>query len=154
MPSHPSSSRVLLPGNGSAGRAAHRVPAMRSFGGIRFPDREPPAPGPLTLLARQLVPPAPPSTPSVQRMLAALPPHLATRRLEAGHPRVLERLAAVWRDPRALRETFDELMFESGPSRQCLDFEAVVELTELKDYVIRNLYGHRASVWDEALGLG
>ena len=68
---------------------------------MRFPDKAQPPPGPLALLAAQIGSTRPAPTLAVQGMLAALPPHLATRSLQADQPRVLERLAAIWREPRA-----------------------------------------------------
>lgn len=130
----------------------------KRFGGLRFSDRQEPAPGPLALLARQLRESANTSWPwpraeATRRMLDDLPPDLPLTVMKARHADLLDRIAAVWHDGRSLRRMFDDLMFADGRSRRDLSFEAIVELTELKEYAMRVVHGERASVWDEVLGL-
>jgi hypothetical protein len=127
----------------------------KRFGGLRFPDRREPPPGPLSQMraawARDAAQPA--LSLRAKSMLSDLSPRLKTQVLQRQYAPVLERLAAVWQDPRSLRNLFDDLIFEGASGRTGLTFEAIVELTELKEFVMRVRFGERASVWDEALGL-
>ncbi len=127
----------------------------RNFGGLRFPDIAEPPPGPLSVLATELAQEKPSLEPSyaVSQMLEGLPRHLRTQVLQKSYMGILERLAQCWQNPHALRQLFDDLIFESRTSRCGLSFEAIVELTELQDHVKRAKFRDRPSVWDEALGL-
>ncbi len=138
--------------------ATPKNPLPRNFGGIRFPDQFEPPPGPLSMLAGELArerqAQAEPVAPAVRRMLSDLPARVRTAALQKRYMRVLEQLAREWDSPRDLRRLFDELIFESRQgNRTGLSFEAIVELTELHDYVKRVKFKERPSVWDEALGL-
>jgi hypothetical protein len=130
---------------------------QRNFGGIRFPERTEPAPGPLSLLAAQMAAEqaqhAAPLLPAVQRMLDDLPPRVKTRQLQAHNVRALERIAAKWGHGAGLLDLIDELIFEGKTGRNGFSFDAIVELTELKEYALRTRLRSRATVWDEALGL-
>jgi hypothetical protein len=126
----------------------------KRFGRLRFPDHREPPPGPLALLALQLCESNDERRfGATQRLLDDLPPELPTHELRSRHGALLDRIAATWHDGRALRRLFDDLMFDDGRSRRDLSFEAIVELTELKEYAMRVVHGERPSVWDEALGL-
>lgn len=136
---------------------AQQHPRPRNFGGIRFPDQGEPPPGPLSQLASELAQQrrdeGEPVSATVRGMLADLPGHLRTQVLQKRYMRVLERVAQRWDSPRALRQLFEDLIFESQQRRSEMCFEAIVELTELNDYVKRVKFRERPSVWDEALGL-
>ncbi len=88
---------------------------------------------------------------STADMLASLPADVTTDELKAHHPAVLERLGRVWDEPRMLRRLVDELMFENQSN--AVSFEALVELTALKDHILRDKLGERPSLFDEAMGL-
>lgn len=139
--------------------ATPKHPLPRNFGGIRFPDQFEPPPGPLSVLAGELAREqkpgqGEPATPAVRRMLSDLPARVRTQALQKRYMRVLEQLARQWDSPRDLRRLFDELIFESRQgNRAGLSFDAIVELTELNDYVKRVKFRERPSVWDQALGL-
>jgi hypothetical protein len=127
----------------------------RNFGGISFPDRSEPSPGPLSQLVNKMnaeQPPVPPS-PAVAKMLSELPPTIRTVVLQRRYMQVLDRLAQRWHNPRELKRLFEELIFETEENRYGLSFDAIVELTEFSEYVKRVRLKGRPSVWDEALGL-
>ena len=133
----------------------HQPQPQRNFGGLRFPDIVEPPPGPLTILSAQLAKEekAPPASPAVSRILADLPARVRTKVLQKNYMHVLDRIAQRWSDPVALRQLFDELIFESQHGRSGLSFDAIVELTEFNEYVKRVRFRDRPSVWDQALGL-
>ena len=126
------------------------------FGDIFSPEKADPPPKPLALLAAQMTHErcqTNPVSPSVQRMLDDLPPKIKTQKLQAEYMRILDRLAANWAHPGVLKDYFDDLLFESRSERSGLSFEAVVELTELKEYVMRVKVRRPTTVWDQAFGL-
>jgi hypothetical protein len=129
----------------------------RNFGGIRFPDQGEPPPGPLSRLASELAQQRADDggtmSPAVRGLLADLPSHLRTQVLQKRYMHVLEKVAQRWDSPRALRQLFEDLVFESRRQGSGLSFDAIVELTELNDYIKRVKFRERPSVWDEALGL-
>ncbi|XVJ70530.1 MAG: hypothetical protein HEQ39_13500 [Rhizobacter sp.] len=127
----------------------------KRFGGIRFPDHREPPPGPLAQLRAAWAKEAAPPVLSVRakKMLSDLSPRIKTKVLQHHYAHVLERLAAVWQDPRSLRDLFDDFIFEGPSGRSGLSFAAIVELTELKEFCMRVRFSERPSIWDEALGL-
>ncbi len=133
----------------------HQRQSQRNFGGLRFPEIREPEPGPLSVLSRQfkaeeiLEPP----TPAVHRLLLELPPRIRTQVLQKKHMNILDRVARRWNDPMALQNLFKELIFDNAQGHNGLSFEAIVELTELNEYVRRIKLRDRPSVWDQALGL-
>ena len=133
----------------------HHPQTQRNFGGLRFPDIVEPPPGPLAILSVQLAQEEKvhPASPAVSRILADLPSRIRTKVLQKNYMPILDRIAQRWNDPLALRQLFDELIFESRHGRNGLSFEAIVELTELNEYVKRVRCRDRPSVWDQALGL-
>ena len=134
----------------SAGETLH---GAHMIGGMRFPSRSAPPPGPLALLASQLKQEPPPLSAAVRRLLEALPPRLSTQVLQREHPALLERVARASDSARELRLLTDEWMFSGGDRRSRLGFAAIVELTELKGYLLATRCRTRHSVWDHALGL-
>jgi hypothetical protein len=68
------------------------------------------------------------------RLLETLPPELRMVALRGQYPRLLNRLAAAWHDPREFDRLIDELLIDDRPNRQGFPFEVVRELTELREY--------------------
>jgi hypothetical protein len=49
-------------------------------------------------------------------------------------PHLIERFAANWSSPMAMQKVFDELTFESRPSRKGFPLAVLSELTELRNF--------------------
>lgn len=86
---------------------------------------------------------------ALQRMLDELPPDVPLRRLRQNHVHVLEDIASVWRDKRALEGAIDELLFTPKAERHGLCFDALQELSDLKWSLIRLVHWRQHSVWDD-----
>ena len=67
-------------------------------------------------------------------LLEGLPPQLRLTELRGAYPRVLNRVARVWNDPRAFDALIDSLLIDDRPDRQGFPFEVVRELGELRAY--------------------
>ena len=63
-----------------------------------------------------------------------LPPQLRLTELRGAYPRVLNRVALAWDDPRAFDALIDSLLIDDRPDRQGFPFEVVRELGELRQY--------------------
>ena len=68
------------------------------------------------------------------RLLEHLPPELRLVGLRGQYPRILNRLAAAWDNPREFDATIDELLINDRPNRQGFSFEVLTEITELREY--------------------
>jgi hypothetical protein len=68
------------------------------------------------------------------RLLEGLPADLRLVALRGHYPRLLNRIAAAWSDPRRFDRLIDELLIDDRPNRQGFPFEVVRELTELREH--------------------
>ncbi len=141
---------------GRAQRAGFSLPRWLSWGGVRLPALTPPPPGPLSGARSELRANDErrrPLTAAARRMLADLRPDMSTEVLERQYPQVLNELAAVKDRVRDLRRVADHLIYQEAAGRPPLDVAAVIELSELKDHLLRTTPRWQPSVWDEAYGL-
>ena len=77
-----------------------------------------------------------------------LPIHLA-----CGFPRVMNRIAQLWRRPAYLDRYFDDLLIDKRGGRQGFPFAVAVELGVLKDYYQTEVYPKRECVWQKVYSL-
>jgi hypothetical protein len=68
-----------------------------------------------------------------QALLDQLPAGLLTQTAR-DFPHLIERFAANWSSPTAMQKVFDELTFESRPSREGFPLAVLTELTELRKH--------------------
>jgi len=68
------------------------------------------------------------------QLLERLPPTLRMVALRGHFPRVLNRIAASWGDPRAFDALIGSLLIDDRQGRQGFPFEVVRELTDLREY--------------------
>lgn len=66
-------------------------------------------------------------------LLDQLPAGLLTHTVR-DFPHLIERFAANWSSPMAMQKVFDELTFESRPSRKGFPLAVLSELTELRNF--------------------
>jgi hypothetical protein len=76
-------------------------------------------------------------------LLQALPHEMRLPELRRAFPRILNHIAALWDDPRALHRYFDTLLIDTRGSRQGFSFGVVAELSELRAYHLRIIGGGR-----------
>jgi hypothetical protein len=76
-------------------------------------------------------------------LLQALPHEMRLPELRRAFPRILNHIAALWDDPRALHRYFDTLLIDTRGSRQGFSFGVVTELSELRAYHLRIIGGSR-----------
>jgi hypothetical protein len=76
--------------------------------------------------------------------LQALPHEMRLPELRRAFPRILNHIAALWDDPRALHRYFDTLLIDTRGSRQGFSFGVVAELSELRAYHLRIIGGGRS----------
>lgn len=67
-------------------------------------------------------------------LLESLPPDLRLVTLRGEFPRVLNKLAHVWDDPAEFLPTMESLLLDDRVARQGFPFDALKELTEIRDY--------------------
>jgi len=86
--------------------------------------------------ARALTPPVGESlTPFAARWLLCVPEAVRPVITAGRHPHIINKMALVWRDPRAVEEYFNSLLISSRPSRQGFSLDVLSEILELQQAV-------------------
>jgi hypothetical protein len=75
---------------------------------------------------------------------ALLPIHLACR-----FPRIMNRIAALWKRPAHLDPYFDDLLTDKRGGRQGFPFEVARELLALREHYQTNVFPRRECVWQK-----
>ena len=85
-------------------------------------------------------------------LLAKLDPAVRPHELPAKYPRIVNRIAELWRRPVEMNKYFDELLVVD-PSRQRNGFplKILTELTALKEYHQNTAFptGRSAGIWEQ-----
>ena len=68
------------------------------------------------------------------RLLEQLPPELRLVALRGQYPRILNRIAAAWHEPREFDTETGQLLIDDRPNRQGFSFQVIAEITELREY--------------------
>ncbi len=68
------------------------------------------------------------------RLLESLPPTLCLVALRGQFPRILNRIAHTWHDPRKFGALIASLLIDDRGQRQGFPFDVVNEITELREY--------------------
>jgi hypothetical protein len=71
------------------------------------------------------------------RLLQALPAEMRLIALRGEYPRILNHIAALWDEPKALARYFDSLLIDSRGGRGGFPFRVIAELAELRNYRAR-----------------
>ena len=79
-------------------------------------------------------PPSSQIEPAAARLLESLPPTLRLVALRGQFPRVLNRIAHAWHDPRNFAPLVESLLIDERGHRQGFPFEVINEITELREY--------------------
>ncbi|MCL4746725.1 MAG: hypothetical protein KJZ83_15140 [Burkholderiaceae bacterium] len=67
-------------------------------------------------------------------LLESLPPALRLVGLRGQFPRILNRIAQAWPEPRSFAKLIDSLLIDDRGNREGFPFEVIKEITELRRY--------------------
>jgi hypothetical protein len=91
---------------------------------------------------------------AAQALLASIEESTRPKQLASAFPRIVNRMAGLWKSPRQMDLYFDDLLTDTRGSRQGFPLAILMELTSLKDYYQTRVFPptQRTGVWDaEAL---
>lgn len=80
--------------------------------------------------------------------LAAIDEATRPRQLASLFPRIVNRMAKLWRMPLQMDRCFEDLLTDSRGNRKGFPLGVLMELTALKDYYHTKVFPTRRSVWD------
>ena len=83
-----------------------------------------------------------------QALLAPIDESARPKELAALFPRIVNRMAKLWRTPRQLDPYFEDLLTDSRGNRQGFPLGILMELSTLKDYYQAKVFPTRRDVWD------
>ena len=89
-----------------------------------------------------------------QALLASIEETVRPKQLAAAFPRIVNRMASLWKSPRQMDRYFEDLLTDTRGSRQGFALGILMELSTLKDYYQTKVFPPtgREGVWDaEAL---
>jgi hypothetical protein len=82
-------------------------------------------------------------------LMSALDQSLRPAVLAARYPRIVNKVAELWRRPRLMDRYFDELLLDDRGNRQGFPLDILLELTALKEHYQTAAFPMSAGVWDE-----
>ena len=87
-------------------------------------------------------------------LLASIASEARPTQLAAKFPRIVNRMASLWKSPRQMDRYFDDLLTDTRGNRQGFPLAILMELTTLKDYYLTNVFPptQRGGVWDAEAG--
>jgi hypothetical protein len=86
-----------------------------------------------------------------QALLASIEESARPKELAAAFPRIIDRIATLWRTPRPMNRYFEQLLTDSGGVvRKGFSLGILMELTTLKDYYQTKVFPDQKNVWDSA----
>lgn len=83
-----------------------------------------------------------------QALLASIDESARPTELAATFPRIVNRLAKLWRAPLQMDRCFEELLTDSRGNRQGFPLGVLMELSTLRDYYQTTVFPTRRDVWD------
>jgi hypothetical protein len=84
------------------------------------------------------------------RLMASLGTRVCVRELAGKYPRVLNRIAAVWRKPADAERCFDELLLDSRRTRQGFPQAVVYEIAALRHYHVTRAFPKHVDPWEQS----
>ena len=83
-------------------------------------------------------------------LLDSLDESVRPTRLAAAFPRIVNRMAGLWRSPRQMDRYFDDLLTDTRGNRQGFPLAILMELTSLKDHYLTKFPPlQRGDMWSE-----
>ena len=83
-----------------------------------------------------------------QALLASVEETARPKELPALFPRIVNRIAKLWKMPREMDRYFEELLTDTRGHRQGFPLKILMELGTLKDYSTAKVFPTRHDVWD------
>jgi len=83
-----------------------------------------------------------------QALLASIDETARPKELAAAFPRIVNRIAKLWRTPSQMDRCFEELLTDTRGNRQGFPLGVLMELSTLKDYYQTAVFPTRRDVWD------
>ena len=83
-----------------------------------------------------------------QALLASIEESARPKELAAVFPRIVNRMAKLWKTPREMDRCFEELLTDTRGKRHGFPLNILMELTTLKDYYQAKVFPSRRDVWD------
>ena len=89
---------------------------------------------------------------AAQALLTSIEESARPKELAAAFPRIVNRMASLWRTPRQMNRYFEQLLTDSrGGIREGFSLGILMELTTLKDYYQTKVFpSSQHDVWDSA----
>jgi len=81
-------------------------------------------------------------------LLASIEESVRPAELALCFPRIVNRMATLWKMPREMDRCFEELLTDTRGTRSGFPLRILMELGALKDYYLAKLYPTRRDVWD------
>jgi hypothetical protein len=69
-------------------------------------------------------------------------------KLAAAFPRIVNRMAKLWKMPLQMDRYFEDLLTDHRGNRQGFPLGVLMELSALKDYYLTRVYPTRRDLWD------
>jgi hypothetical protein len=80
--------------------------------------------------------------------LASLDESARPKKLATLFPRIVNRMAALWRTPLQMDRCFEDLLTDNRGNRQGFPLGVLMELSTLKDYYQTKVFPARRGIWD------
>ena len=89
-----------------------------------------------------------------QTLLASLEAEVRPKQLAAAFPRIVNRMASLWKSPRQMDRYFEDLLTDTRGNRQGFPLGILMELTTLKEHYQTKVFPptQRGGVWDAEAG--
>lgn len=85
-----------------------------------------------------------------QALLSTLNESVRPTQLATRFPRIINKMATLWRRPTQMDQYFDELLIDKRGGRQGFPLSILMELTTLKEYYQTAAFPTRSNIWDGA----
>ena len=85
-----------------------------------------------------------------QALLSALNDSVRPTQLATRFPRIVNKMATIWRRPTQMDQYFEELLIDKRGNRQGFPLGILMELTTLKEYYQTAAFPTRTNIWDGA----
>jgi len=83
-----------------------------------------------------------------QALLASIEESARPKELAALFPRIVNRIARLWKMPRQMDRYFEELLTDTRGHRQGFPLSILMDLSTLKDYYQAKVFPTRHDAWD------
>ena len=83
-----------------------------------------------------------------QALLVSIEEQARPKVLAASFPRIVNRMAKLWKIPREMDRYFEDLLADTRGNRKGFPLNLLMELSTLKDYYKAKVFPTRRDVWD------